>query len=64
MALNLNLTYETLCTGAGTALLTSMLEKLVLFDRSDNTGAINVKIDGSAVKEKSSFKMLEFSLFN
>ena len=37
----------------------SMLGKteLVLFDQS-NTGAIDVKMDGSAFEEKSSFKML------
>ena len=32
--------------------------ELVLFDRSDNTGAIDVKMDGSVLKEKSSFKIL------
>ena len=32
--------------------------QLVLFDRSNNTGAIDVKMDGSALEEKSSFKML------
>ena len=32
--------------------------QLVLFDRSNNTGAIDVKIDGSVLEEKSSFKML------
>ena len=32
--------------------------QLVLFDRSDNTGAIDVKTDGSVLEEKSSFKML------
>ena len=30
----------------------------VLFDRSNNTGAIDVKMDGSVLEEKSSFKML------
>ena len=37
----------------------SMLGKteLVLFDQS-NTGAIDVKMDGSVFEEKSSFKML------
>ena len=30
----------------------------VLFDLSNNTGAIDVKMDGSALEEKSSFKML------
>ena len=31
---------------------------LVLFDQSNNTGAIDVKMDGSVLEEKSSFKML------
>ena len=31
---------------------------LVSFDRSKNAGAIDVKIDGSVLEEKSSFKML------
>ena len=54
----LNLTYETLLTGAGSGLLISVLEKLVLFDRSKNTVAIDVKMDGSVLEEKTSFKML------
>ena len=32
--------------------------QLVSFDRSKNTGAIDVKIDGSVLEEKTSFKML------
>ena len=32
--------------------------QLVLFDRSNNNGSIDVKMDGSVLKEKSSFKML------
>ena len=32
--------------------------QLVLFDRSNSTGAIDVKMDGSALEEKSSVKML------
>ena len=32
--------------------------QLVLFHRSNNTGAIDVKMDGSVLEEKSSFKML------
>ena len=35
--------------------------QLVLFDRSNNTGAIDVKIDGSVLEENSSFKMLGLS---
>ena len=49
--LNLNLTYETLCIGARSGLLIS-------FDRSNNTGCIDVKMDGSVLEKKSSFKML------
>ena len=29
-----------------------------MFDRSNNTGAIDVKMDGSVLEEKSSFKIL------
>ena len=32
--------------------------QLVLFDRSNNNGSIDVKMDGSVLQEKSSFKML------
>ena len=32
--------------------------QLVLFDRSNNTGSIYVKMDGSVLEEKISFKML------
>ena len=32
--------------------------QLVSFDRSKNTGAIDVKMDGSVLEEKTSFKML------
>ena len=32
--------------------------KLVLLDQSKNTGAIDVKMDGSVLEEKSSFKIL------
>ena len=32
-----------------------------LFDRSDNSGAIDVKMDGSVLEEKSSFKILRVS---
>ena len=32
--------------------------QLVLFDRSNNNGSIDVKMDGSVLDEKSSFKML------
>ena len=32
--------------------------QLVLFDQSNSNGAIDVKMDGSVLEEKSSFKML------
>ena len=32
--------------------------QLVLFDQSNNTGVIDVKMDGFVLVEKSSFKML------
>ena len=35
--------------------------QLVLFDQSSNTGAIDVKMDRSALEEKASFKMLGLS---
>ena len=52
--LNLNLIFKTLWTEAGSGLLFSMLEKtqLVLFDRFNNTGAIDVKMDGPVLKKK------------
>ena len=31
---------------------------MVLFDRSNNNGSIDVEMDGSVLEEKSSFKML------
>ena len=64
--LNLNLIYETLWTGAGSGLLISMLKKnqQVSFDLSNNTVAIDVKMDGSVLAEKSSFKMLRLTFFS
>ena len=38
--------------------------ELVLFDRSNITGAIDVKMDGSVLEEKSSFKILELTFFS
>ena len=38
-----------------------MLKKLVLFDRSNNTGAVDVKVDGSVLEEKPSFKKLRLT---
>ena len=53
--LNLNLIYKTLWTGAGGGLLISIREKL---NNSNNTGAIDVKMDGSVLEKNLSFKML------
>ena len=36
--------------------------QMVLFDRTNNTGAIDVKMDESVLEEKSSFKMLRLTL--
>ena len=65
--MNLNLIYETLWIGTRSGLLISMLEKLnfnagktqlVSFDRSNSTGAMDVKMDGSVLEEKSSSNLL------
>ena len=54
---------QTLCTllhliFKKTPLLQCNHQGLVSFDRSKNTGAIDVKMDGSVLEEKTSFKML------
>ena len=36
--------------------------QLILFDQSNITGAIDVKMDGSVIEEKSAFKMLEMTV--
>ena len=59
--LKLNLIFETLWTRVGSGLLTSMLEKLISFDRSNITGAVDVKMDASVLEEKSCFKMLRLT---
>ena len=56
--MNSNLIYETLWTGTENDVFISVLGNLGLFDWSNNTGPIGVKIAGSIVEEKSSFKML------
>ena len=38
--------------------------QLVLFDLSNNTGAIDVKMDGSVFEEKQSFMMLGLTIFS
>ena len=35
--------------------------QLVLFDRSNNNGSVDVKMDGSVLEEKSSFKTLSLT---
>ena len=37
---------------------------MVLIDWFENTGAIDVKMDGPVLEEKSSFKMLGLSFFS
>ena len=59
--LNLNLIYERLLTGVRSGLLISMLGKLNCFN---NNGYIDVKMDGSVLEEKSSFKMLGLTFFS
>ena len=63
LALSSELESETLWTGARSGFSISMLGKLKLvsFDWSNNTGAIDVKMDGSVLEEKSSFKMLRLT---
>ena len=38
--------------------------QLVLFDRSNNTGTIYVKMNGSVLEEKSCFKVLVLTFFS
>ena len=38
--------------------------QLVPYDWSKNTGAIDVKLDGSVLEEKSTFKMLGLTFFS
>ena len=57
--LKLNLTYETLDWGRKWLVdFSAGKTQLVLFDWPKNIGAIDVKMDGSVLEEKSSFKML------
>ena len=56
--LNLNLIYETLWAGARSGLLISMLGKLNFCLTGLFTGSIDVKMDGSFLEEKPSFKTL------
>ena len=55
----LNLIYETLDWGKKwLADFSAGKTQLVSFDRSNNTGSIDVKMDGPVLEEKSSFEML------
>ena len=57
--LNLNLIYETLDWGKKWLVdFNAAKAQLVSFDQSNNTGAIDVKMDRSVFEEKSSFKIL------
>ena len=57
--MNLNLIYETLWTGVRSGLyFNAGKTQLVSFDWSNKSGSIDVKMDGSVLEEKSSFKML------
>ena len=62
--LNLNLIYETLCIDWGKKWLADFnaaKTQLVLFDWSNNNDFTDVKMDGSVLEEKSSFKMLRLT---
>ena len=57
--LNLNLIYETLDQGKKWLVdFSAWKTLLVSFDQSNDDGSIDVKMDGSVLEEKSSFKML------
>ena len=57
--LNLNLIYETLDWGKKWLVdFNTGKTQLVSFDWSDNNGSVDVKMHGSVVEEKSSFKMM------
>ena len=61
--LNLDLTYETLDWDKKWLVdFNTGKTQLVLFDWSNNNGPIGVKMDGSLLEEKSSFKMLGLTL--
>ena len=60
--LNLNLIYETLDWGKKWLVdFNAGKTQLVSFDRSNNNGSIDVKMDGSVLEEKSYFKMLRLT---
>ena len=55
--LNLNLIYDTVDWGKWLVDLNGGETQLVSFNQSNNNGSIDVKIHGSVLEEKSSFKM-------
>ena len=60
--LNCNLIYKTLDWGKEWLVdFNAGKTQLVLFDWSNNNGSIDVKMDGSVLDEKSSFRMLELT---
>ena len=61
--LNLNLIYETLWTEGKKWFVdfNAWKTQLVSVDQSNNTGAIDVKMNGSVLEEKSYFKMLRLT---
>ena len=62
--LNLNLTYETLDWDRKWVVdFNAGKTHLVSFDQYKNTGAIDVKIDGSVLEEKLSLKMFRLTFF-
>ena len=59
---NLNLIYQTLDWGKKWLVdFNAGKTQLVSFDRSNNNGSIDMKMDGSVLQEKSSFKMLRLT---
>ena len=59
---NLNLVNEKLCTSAGSGLLILMLEKRHCLCLTSNTGAIDMKMDGSVVEEKKIYENAGFNI--
>ena len=47
--------------GLGHVDFNTLKPQLVSFDGSNNTGVLDVKMDGSVLEEKSPFKILELS---
>ena len=58
LLLNCNLIYEKKWGRERLVDFNAEMAQLVSFDQSSNTGAVDVKMDGSAFEEKLSFKML------